>query len=569
MLPSIPRRLLARGAVYSNQCLSASRASIRPSRRNFALTSQRRIDDPSKPISDYIASQPPQSNPEIPADCMPHQTEENIASEKIFGDKPSTGNEDGLPSEGVPVEDVIKENPETMEKAPRVIKDGKKPRSARPNLRAQTGSKDQDVPGHSGLPHVSEENIAYERILSGDKASGARNSAAGEETPATGVPIEEVMGDGEKPAVMESSESGGEPPSGGQALPNDTAEEITDESAESTRKSILDLFGAPTNKKFSRSTTPRSPRSESRSNHNPLSSHGLDSTAFDLSAWEASRANEVKQNIDSDPEEWADSQRGIWETEETTEEIHDDGPDPRIIAIQERFRGIQRKPDEKEPVPYDLQLPQTESIPSSPWDYFYPPPPPPKSLSSAIRQEHESRHPDQRQKLSTESYDPYANKQKQQKWPFLYNRDELVHLCVNHMMRHGKKATAEKIMQQVFFRLMNHFPRRHPVTVLAEAVDKNAPILKNSGMRIGVKTIVKPFALNERQRIRAGWMVMVLAAANEGKNAEVKIPFSERLTAEIIKTMEGRGAGAAVRRAEHKTAMMHKLGVQVPKRVKV
>ena|SRR5579859_382035 len=75
-----------------------------------------------QPISDYIASQPPASNPETPPDRMPHQTEEDIATENIF-EKSDNVNKDRLPSEGVPVEDVLKDNLDAMKKAPRVIKE--------------------------------------------------------------------------------------------------------------------------------------------------------------------------------------------------------------------------------------------------------------------------------------------------------------------------------------------------------------------------------------------------------------------------------------------------------------
>jgi hypothetical protein len=81
-------------------------------------------DHSPPPISDYIASQKPPSKPETPADRMPHQTEEDIATEKIFGDQSSNTNVDGLPDEGVPVQEIFEQDPKAMKKAPEVIKDG-------------------------------------------------------------------------------------------------------------------------------------------------------------------------------------------------------------------------------------------------------------------------------------------------------------------------------------------------------------------------------------------------------------------------------------------------------------
>ena len=100
---------------------SPSRQLIRPVlsiRRHYA----NKPTSSQQPISDYIASQPPPSNPETPPDRMPHQTEEDIATENIFG-KSDSSNKDGLPSDGVPVEEVFEDNPDAMRNAPKVIKE--------------------------------------------------------------------------------------------------------------------------------------------------------------------------------------------------------------------------------------------------------------------------------------------------------------------------------------------------------------------------------------------------------------------------------------------------------------
>jgi len=562
MLQSIPRRLLLRSTRCSSLSISPCKLALTFTRRPFAITTPCSKNDPKQPISDFVASQTPPSNPETPPDRMPHQTEEDIASEKIFDNQPTK--EDRLPPEAVPVEQVIKETPGAMKKAPRVIKEEESPATIGTGHKGQTDSKDQAVTGHSGMPHVNEENIAYERIISGEEASGTSSSAPGEETPAAGVPIEEAIGDGEKPSVMESSTRDEEPPSGGQPLRSDIGGTV-DESTESARKSILDLFETDARpKKGGKQSTKATTASARTEQRNPLSSQGLDKTELDLSAWESARSADARSDVETDPERWAGRDRGTWESEE----LHHDEPTPETIAIQETFQRMPKPSGRKKAPPFDLRLPQTESIPTSPWDYFYPPPPPPKSLSAALQQEYESRHPEARKKGDKGGYDPYAAKQKTTRWPFLHNRDELVNLCINHMMKHGKKATAEKIMQDVFFQILRYFPRQHPVTVLAEAVDRNAPLMKNSTTRMGGKAVVKPVALNERQRIRAGWMIMVRSAARAAKGA-IPTPFQDRLSIEIIKTMEGRGAGAAMRQQVHQTAMANKLNVQVPKKMNV
>src|ERR1700694_2837828 len=103
MLRPISRRLPIGSAIRSVPSSAVKRPFVVPCRRYAEKKPPSNNDASQPPISDYIASQPP-PNPETPPDRMPHQTEEDIATEKILGDKPSSG--DGLPAEGVPIEDV-------------------------------------------------------------------------------------------------------------------------------------------------------------------------------------------------------------------------------------------------------------------------------------------------------------------------------------------------------------------------------------------------------------------------------------------------------------------------------
>src|SRR5277367_5563021 len=120
MLRTIPRTIRLRTLLQYAQPI-AVRRPVLATRRLYADKKSPPDTDTPPPVSDYIASQPPPSNPETPADRMPHQTEEDIATKKIFNDEPRNGSEDGLPAEGVPVEDVFNEDPEAMKKAPKVI----------------------------------------------------------------------------------------------------------------------------------------------------------------------------------------------------------------------------------------------------------------------------------------------------------------------------------------------------------------------------------------------------------------------------------------------------------------
>jgi small subunit ribosomal protein S7 len=555
MLQSIPRRLL-RNVRYSVQWTAMQRPALPLTKRHFGISRPSSKDDSQQHVSDFVASQKPPSNPETPPDRMPHQTEEDVTSEKIFDNQPQR--EDGIPPEAVPVEEVIKETPGGMEKAPQAIKEENSATSGEESLHGDGGWSDQNVRGRSAMPHVTEENIAYARIISGDEVTGAANSTPGEETPASAVPIEEVVGEREKPAVMHPSAGDEEPPSGGQTLANQIDDEVVDQSTTSTRKSILDLFGTEqVPKKRSKVSTKGKAAAPPPQSINPLSSQGLD-----LSAWESPRSEEVKHKVDPDPEPWA-TQRGTWEEPHETSESE---ATTKELEIRKLYESLQPLPPKRPPIPFDARLPKTESSPSSPWDFFYPPPPPPKSLSSVEREEYESLHPEARRKVKEKAYDPFARQEKPLRWPFLHNRDEFVNLCINHVMRHGKKATAEKIMQDVFFQLMEFFPRQHPVTILAEAVDRNAPLMKTA-KTAGVRGVLRPVALNERQRIRQGWLSMVTAAGRAVKE-NFRVPFQIRLATEIARTMEGKGPGMPKRQQTHLMAMANKLNIKVPRKVK-
>jgi len=109
--------------------------------------------------------------------------------------------------------------------------------------------------------------------------------------------------------------------------------------------------------------------------------------------------------------------------------------------------------------------------------------------------------------------------------------------------------------------ILEKYPRTHPVTLFAEALDKNAPLFKHLTATSGAKTFAVPLPLNERQRIRTGCYSMIRPAA-KGSNT---IPFSQRLADEVIKAYEGRSGGLQKRLSEHKKAMASKLNLKLPK----
>src|SRR5579859_347364 len=173
MLRPIVRSLPRCSVVRANPSIILNRAVL-VSHRQYA---DKKSPNGNPPVSDYIASQTPPSNPEIPPDRMPHQTEEDMDTEKIFGE--TNGTENGIPPEAVPVEEIFEKDADAKKNAPEVIKeDG----TSKTNVETQDGldeSGRQQTPGHGSMPHVTEESIATERIISGENATGATDSTSG------------------------------------------------------------------------------------------------------------------------------------------------------------------------------------------------------------------------------------------------------------------------------------------------------------------------------------------------------------------------------------------------------
>jgi small subunit ribosomal protein S7 len=564
MLRTVPRTYRLGCLVANFEVLTFNRHAL-PICRQYAdkktPRTPRRTKKTAPPISDYIASQEPPTDPDIPPDKLPHQTEEDIAMEKIFGDKQSGGT--GEVPEGVPVQEVFNNDPKAMEKAPKVVKDEDSYIVVDNAETAHGESGNEVVRGHSGMPHVNEESIAYERIISGEDASGETDSLLNDNSLSNAVPIEEVIGDGQKPAVMDESSENDEPPSGGQTLPeNGTAdtESVGIHQDTVNPDSIPELILPRRSNRRPGSQKMKQTATESV---NPLAAHQLDESNIDLSAWEVTERGGQDAQTALDPEDWTDTQRGTWEIKEEEDEMTESRlrKIPALEELREEWRKIQVPEVHGKPIPdFDLKLPRSDELIPSRWDYFYPPPPTPLSLDSALAKDRQRRSG----ATSTDQvYDPFGSKVRHRKWPWIYNRDQLIDKCTNLLMRDGKKANAEKVLQQVFLKVLEHYPLQHPVTVVADAIDRNAPLVKNITHRVVTVLKVTPSPLFEAQRIRIGWKSLI-KAAEKGLSSEGD--FAERLAKEVIKVMEGRGAGLPNRIAEHRKAMLNKLNIRLPAR---
>lgn len=566
MLRTIPRRSLWRNTFESRVALVEHR-SVPAIHRHY-------VDD-KKPPSDAGTTKKPSnhvtsiirpSDPQTPLDRIQHQKEETNATKTIFEGQSETG--ESPSAESVSVNDVSNDNPDAVKKEPGAMNmNGLSGRVGEPLI---AGGVDKVKP-QTNIPRAIRESIGYEKTASSNVPPSPRH-----ENPTRSESIHDVIGDGQRPVILEKSyKANRNRPQNDQQLLAKNQHSSTDttkpaepsgSSDQPSRNSILDLFDSENKTKVKK---PRKSEPPNEQNFNPLSAHQLDNADIDLSPWEAPHKidrQDLNQGIN--PDDCAGVQRGSWETEEVvpSEPMNSAQPtDEEIKAIQEAFNNLPKpKLRRQKKTSVDLDPSTSEATQPSPWDYFYPPMPPADSLSSALRDE--NRDSRARTKSAQDVYDPFAHKEKIPKWPFMYNRDALLELCAKHLMRHGKKASAEKQLQAILMRILEHYPRRHPVTLLAEAIDRNAPILKNAVLRdrSGSRMSIQPFPLFEKQRIRIGFLSMVKAANDQQKGRGIH-SFPERFMREVIKVMEGRGAGLPFRIAEHKKAIQNRLNLQIPR----
>lgn len=130
----------------------------------------------------------------------------------------------------------------------------------------------------------------------------------------------------------------------------------------------------------------------------------------------------------------------------------------------------------------------------------------------------------------------------------------------NLMMRHGKKATAEKNMQHILTTLRtapaptysatrqllpgappaSHLPL-NPVLYLTLAVDSVAPLLRirsQRGAAGGGVALQIPVPLGLKQRRRQSFQWIMDASKRRGD----KLPFVDRVAQELIAVVEGRSS---------------------------
>jgi small subunit ribosomal protein S7 len=116
----------------------------------------------------------------------------------------------------------------------------------------------------------------------------------------------------------------------------------------------------------------------------------------------------------------------------------------------------------------------------------------------------------------------------------------------------GKYARAAKLTSQTLL-FIQSYTRSPPMPIVQQAILDASPAVKCLRQKRGAKVIVKPTALNERQRIGKGieWIL-------EACRFRPAITFPERLAQEILGVLHGNSDALKKKQAQHEFATVNR-----------
>ncbi|KAG1753176.1 ribosomal protein S7 domain-containing protein [Suillus lakei] len=130
--------------------------------------------------------------------------------------------------------------------------------------------------------------------------------------------------------------------------------------------------------------------------------------------------------------------------------------------------------------------------------------------------------------------------------------DPLLHFLASSLLNHGKRARAERIVSRTLL-YIHALTRAPPLPILRHALITASPAVKCISQKRSGKNVVRPAALTEKQRIRAGVHAVLAASKNKsGKTVE------ERLAREIIAVVNGDSKAITDKELAHKQAMVNR-----------
>lgn len=133
----------------------------------------------------------------------------------------------------------------------------------------------------------------------------------------------------------------------------------------------------------------------------------------------------------------------------------------------------------------------------------------------------------------------------------IYN-SKVVTKLINHIMKDGKKGTAEKILYEAFD-IIKQKTGKEPIEVFNKAMENIEPSLEVKSRRVGGSNVQVPLEVSgtRKQTLALRWLTQY-ARLRPGKN------MAEKLAAEIMDAANGTGGAVKKREDTHKMAEANK-----------
>ena len=135
--------------------------------------------------------------------------------------------------------------------------------------------------------------------------------------------------------------------------------------------------------------------------------------------------------------------------------------------------------------------------------------------------------------------------------------DVLVHKLINRVMKDGKKSVAEWIVYTAMEEAAKEKDMQ-PVELLHKVIDTLKPEWEVRPRRVGGATYQVPMEVPDRRQISLALKWLADAARNRSRGRG-SYTMVERLKAEMLDVLEGKGAAMKKREETHKMAQANKV----------
>lgn len=132
-------------------------------------------------------------------------------------------------------------------------------------------------------------------------------------------------------------------------------------------------------------------------------------------------------------------------------------------------------------------------------------------------------------------------------------KSEIVAKFINHIMFDGKKSIAEKIVYFAFDKIKEKKNESNEVDIFNSALENVSPLVEVKSRRVGGATYQVPVEVRPERRMTLG-MRWIIDSARKRKESDM----SQRVAAEILEAVDGRGAAIKKREDTHKMAEANK-----------